>query len=338
MKQIKIIDADLIGRKNHRFPNLACMKISGYHKSLNDDVELIVNYEQIIKDNYDKIYISKVFTDTEIPNWILEFPNVEWGGTGFNYDEADPLPNEIEHHMPDYHLYDNWISEMIDDGHKRNEFEYYLDYSIGFTTRGCFRKCSFCVNKKYDKVVFHSPIDEFLDVDRKYICLLDDNILGYYDWENIINKLIKTNKPFQYKQGMDIRLMTDKKAEKLSKCKYRGDYIFAFDNYDDKELIEEKIKIWRKYTSKSTKFYILCAYDEYEVYDENFWITDIINIFKRIFILAKYDCKPYIMRFNKFQESPYKGMYINLASWGESTKYIKKDVIQTILNRKRNEI
>jgi len=30
--KIGIIDADLIGRKKHRFPNLASMKISAYHK------------------------------------------------------------------------------------------------------------------------------------------------------------------------------------------------------------------------------------------------------------------------------------------------------------------
>lgn len=31
--KIGIIDADLIGRRNHNFPNLACMKISDYYKS-----------------------------------------------------------------------------------------------------------------------------------------------------------------------------------------------------------------------------------------------------------------------------------------------------------------
>ena len=29
-RQIAIIDADLIGRKKHRFPNLVCMKLSNY--------------------------------------------------------------------------------------------------------------------------------------------------------------------------------------------------------------------------------------------------------------------------------------------------------------------
>ena len=36
--KIAIIDADLISRKKHRFPNLACMKISGWHKEKGDDV------------------------------------------------------------------------------------------------------------------------------------------------------------------------------------------------------------------------------------------------------------------------------------------------------------
>lgn len=30
---VGIIDADLIGREHHRFPNLACEKISGYWNS-----------------------------------------------------------------------------------------------------------------------------------------------------------------------------------------------------------------------------------------------------------------------------------------------------------------
>ena len=31
---IGIIDADLIGRTKHRFPNLACIKLSGYYKNI----------------------------------------------------------------------------------------------------------------------------------------------------------------------------------------------------------------------------------------------------------------------------------------------------------------
>ena len=42
--KIGIIDADLIGRKKHRFPNLASMKLSGYHKEKGDTVKLLLDY------------------------------------------------------------------------------------------------------------------------------------------------------------------------------------------------------------------------------------------------------------------------------------------------------
>ena len=56
--KIGVIDADLIGRKRNRFPNLACMKISAYHKRKGHDVKLLLSYDDI--ENYDEIYISKV--------------------------------------------------------------------------------------------------------------------------------------------------------------------------------------------------------------------------------------------------------------------------------------
>lgn len=46
---IGIIDADLITRKKHRFPNLASMKISGYCKAQGHDTRLIMSYEEVWK-------------------------------------------------------------------------------------------------------------------------------------------------------------------------------------------------------------------------------------------------------------------------------------------------
>ena len=78
---IAIIDADLIGRQRHRFPNLACMKISGYYKSKGENVVLQSDYNDL--DRFDKVFISKVFTDTPIDPPILQENNVIYGGTGF---------------------------------------------------------------------------------------------------------------------------------------------------------------------------------------------------------------------------------------------------------------
>lgn len=43
--KIAVIDADLIGRKRHRFPNLVCMKLSGFYKKLGDEVILKTDYD-----------------------------------------------------------------------------------------------------------------------------------------------------------------------------------------------------------------------------------------------------------------------------------------------------
>lgn len=323
--KIGIIDADLLGRKRHRFPNLASMKIAGYYKDLGNEVELLLSYDDL--EQYDKVFISKVFTDTPIDEEILKLDNVEYDGTGFYYDKATPLPYEIEHHMPYYDLYKDWVEVQLNKGVKRKEMEYYLDHSIGFTTRGCFRQCQFCVNKNYKKVFRHSYISEFLDKNRKYICLLDDNILGYSGWKEVFNELDNTKKRFQFKQGMDERLLTDEKCKTILNSKYLGDYIFAFDDINDKKIIEDKLKIWNKYkTSKSdnTKFYVLCGYDRNNKYDEEFWKQDIIDTFERIRILSNNGALPYIMRFEKYNESPFRGTYINLSAWCNQPHLFRK--------------
>lgn len=313
---IGIIDADVIGKKKHRFPNLACMKISSYHKSQGHNVKLLLSYDNI--ENYDKVFISKVFTDTPVPDGILNLSWVEYGGTGFFYDKAEPLPYEIEHSMPDYHLYDDWVNEQLANGGKRIDFKYYLDYSIGFLTRGCFRQCGFCVNKNYKQVFKHSPLEEFYDPTRKKICMLDDNFLGCPKWKEMLLELQATGRQFQFKQGLDERLLTDEKCELLFSSKYDGDFIFAFDNIEDKKIIEKKAYLIRQYCKnkgQNIKFYVLCGFDNNDKYDLDFWKQDIRNTFERIFILNKYNFKPYVMRFEKYKDSPLYGSYVNIACW-----------------------
>ena len=360
--KIAIIDADLIGRSKHRFPNLVCMKLSKYYKDLDYEVELKMDYKDL--ENYDKVFISKVFMDTELPNEnpnkslktedgiiefykdhpILNLPNVEYGGTGFYYNKSPKLSVEIEHTKPDYHLYDDWVQQKISKEIQKkekktqellteeqiktikNDFTYYTDWSIGFTTRGCIRGCSFCVNKNYKECILHSSLDEFIDTDRKYICLLDDNIFACKDWRSVFKALENIGKRFQFKQGVDERLLTDEKCEVLFNSKWIGDFIFAFDNIKDAPLIENKLKLIRNHTNKVIKFYTFCSFnhDNIGYYDKEFWHKDITNLFERIKILMKYSCLPYVMRYKDFENSPYRGTYINLAAWCNQPSQFKK--------------
>lgn len=327
---IGIIDADLLYGKRHRFPNLACMKISSFHKRNDNSVTLLDSFNNL--SDYDLIYVSKVFTDTFVPENVLNAKNVQYGGTGFFYDKAPKLPNEIEHIMPDYHLYDTFS--------RRTEFKmdkYFTDYSIGFLTRGCFRKCPFCVNKNYEKVEIHAPLSEFYDPTRKKICLLDDNFLGHPEWERMLNELKATNRPFQFKQGLDERLLTDKKCEALFTSKYDGDFIFAFDNYKDAELIERKIKLAKRYTNANMKFYCFTAFDRDDKWDFEFWERDIFELLYRIEILMRNKCLPYVMRYARYEESPYRGMYITLARYcNQPSFYKKKSIREFCLAHKEN--
>lgn len=341
--KIGIIDADLIGRYKHRFPNLACEKISAYWKAKGAEVKLLLNYDCLLDRSYKKIYISKVFTDTPCPdylyneNWLKNHPRILIGGTGFHFDKAQPLPDEIEHYMPDYHLYDEWISITIEKAKKEYEknnkefdekkykiqFKEYLEYSIGFLTRGCFRKCGFCVNQKYNHVFKHSPLNEFYDPSRKKICLLDDNFLGCPKWKEMLEELILTGRQFKFKQGLDERILTDEKCQMLFNSKYDGDFTFAFDKISDYDIIHEKLKLISKYKQKkSVKFYVLVGYDSVDA-------KDIKNAFIRIDLLLRYGCLPYIMRFQNKNDTPwkqskYRSLYVAIARWCNQPSIIKK--------------
>ena len=49
---IAVIDAEIIGRTRHRFPNLCSMKISAYHKQRGDNVVLKTDFNCIHNRNY----------------------------------------------------------------------------------------------------------------------------------------------------------------------------------------------------------------------------------------------------------------------------------------------
>lgn len=118
--KVLLVDAD------SKIPNLALMKIAQYHKSQGDTVGFGVN-------NPDKIYCSIVFKKNRHSADGLRFlyPDAELdiGGSGYSLEKK--LPDDIESLSPDYSIYPD------------------CDSYYGFTTRGCIRRCHFCiVNKK----------------------------------------------------------------------------------------------------------------------------------------------------------------------------------------------
>ena len=373
---IGLVDADLLDNGT-RHPNLALLKIAGFLFDNKVKFELILNSNEDVE-KYDHIYMSRVFTFTNLPDFYLKVRDdavkskkFHIGGTGFyaieknikkfselrckdmNALEKDgflnSFPNkksnrrkkgiDMAQQMPYYHLYDKFIENEIAKGKNRNQYKDYLDYSIGFLTRGCVRHCPFCVNKIENKIRPYSELEWFLDQEkdengkpkRPYIHLWDDNFLASDRsiWKPRLQKLIDLKIPFQFRQGLDERMLAqsedgEEMSYMLSKAKYHGDFIFAFDNWRDRELVESALKIWKKYNpKKSTKFYLFCGFMLSPDSHERFY-NDIWELFQRIRILMQYGCVGYVMRHENYHQCELPNIYVQIARWCNQQQFYKK--------------
>ncbi len=295
MADVHIIDIDMEAGRTV-FPNLALMKLAGYYKSQGLSIQLGA---PLLFDNPEKIIAAQVFTDSNagpyctIDNILRKYPNADIGGTGSGEHSVKRLPIEIERNQfPYYDLYTEHAIHMERMGVKRQRLHYYYDYSIGYITRGCFRRCPFCVNRNSNGAEKCSDVETFVDTNRKYVYLIDDNFLSYSKWEPELKKLNECGKPFQFKQGLDIRLLTEHNATRLHESHYFGDYIFAFDNIKDKEIIVAKLIKWRSICDKGTKLYILTGFEP--------GIEDIFSLIERIDIVGSFSCRLFVMKHANF--------------------------------------
>lgn len=201
---IGLIDVD-----GHNFPNLALMKLSAWHKKLGDHVEW---YD--IFGEYDRVYMAKVFTHT--PDYNTVIPNAKEivkGGTG--YDVTSRLPDEAEKIVPDYSIY-----PFIDD-----------KTAYGFLTRGCIRKCPWCVvPRKEGSIRPYQDVDEIAVDGRTNLILMDNNILaaGEYGLQQL-QKIIDRGYKVDFNQAMDARLVTPHIAEMMAKIKWLNYIRFGCD-------------------------------------------------------------------------------------------------------------
>ena len=128
MSKIGLIDVD-----GHNFPNFALMRASAYYKSKGYNVEWANIFNE-----YDKVVASKIFTFSQDFNYLsLRSDEIVKGGTG--YDIKSKLPDAIENSLSmDYSIYPQY------------------PFSIQFFSRGCIRKCPFCLVR--DKEGYISPV------------------------------------------------------------------------------------------------------------------------------------------------------------------------------------
>ena len=190
--KIGLIDVD----GHSGFPNLALMRLSAWHKGCGDHVEWWNGFC-----HYDRVYMSKVFTFTPDVDTVIDADEIIRGGTC--YKNYGSLPDEIERTAPDYSIYPG------------------VDYAIGFLTRGCIRRCPWCiVPQKEGQIRPAATWEEIKRPDSRKIIFMDNNVLASDHGIQQIEAMGGQRIWVDFNQGLDARLITPETAALLARLKW----------------------------------------------------------------------------------------------------------------------
>ncbi len=218
---------------------------------------------------YDQIWLSTVFT-FNIPKYISYvreakkrgYNDIMVGGVAAtllseifekeNVEVHKGLLPEAENYHPDYSL-----------------LEKTPDYSITHTSRGCVRKCPFCmvpiVEPKYEKRINWK---DDIHRDSKKILFYDNNFLAdktegiKEEIEKIKDVLRNTNNnSVDFNQALDCRLLTEKKADLLAQIPMRP-VRFAFDGMQEDGYYQKAVKMMAERGYKTFVSYVLYNFED----------------------------------------------------------------------------
>jgi len=269
--KIGLIDVD-----SHNFPNLALMKISAYHKAKGHDVEFATMFN-----HYDLIYKSKIFSWTIDPEYAYNCDGYMYGGTGYKIVNSS-LPDKINNVCPDYSLYN-------------------CKHAYGFLTRGCIRKCSWCiVPKKEGWIRDENDIEDFIS-DKKSAILMDNNVLACEHGIRQIEKIIKLGIKIDFNQGLDARLIDDSMARLLTKVKWIRFMRMACDSLEQMKDIEKAVQLIRKYRKPEIFVYML--------------VKDFDDAMERAIFLKDLGVDPFAQAFRDFNNSEPTQEQKNFCRW-----------------------
>lgn len=231
------------------YPPLGLLKISTLLKQYRNTVEL-VSPPRLPLIKPDIILVTSLFTygwektKEAIEFYRLRYPGVPvvLGGiyASLMQKHAEEVINpdfiwkgiiqELEDVCPDYSLVPNWNASIL------------------FSSRGCIRRCPFCVVWKLEpEYKAKNRIEHLINPVHDKIIFWDNNFLASPYKFQILDFLetYKNNSgkkvEIDFNQGLDARLITSLVAEKLSKLKINLIRL-AYDRMSDRKYLEKAIK------------------------------------------------------------------------------------------------
>lgn len=125
---------------------------------------------------------------------------------------------------------------------------------------------------------------------QRNIELLDPNITACPECEDLLEQLADSKAWVNFNQGVDVRLITERKAELLKRIKVRLVH-FAWDRYEDKDLIVPKLEMISEITGwdrHKVSVFVLTNFD-----------TTLEQDLERIYTIRDFGFSPYVMVYDK---------------------------------------
>jgi len=231
-----------------RLPNLALMKLSRHFKAQGRKVALAHGVKDL--PNAENVLASSVFSTAPSAKRV-EVLRRRYGAAlrvgGSGVDLHMRLGPEIEALAPDYSLY----PELG-------------DRALGFLTRGCPRRCPFCVVPVKEGAPRQVSDLETLLQGRKKLILLDDNLLAHPAALTLLEEMARRNLAVNFNQTLDVRLLTPESAGLLHRVRCsnptftRRNYYFSLNDARGLELVRERVALLQTNGRDNVEF--VCMY------------------------------------------------------------------------------
>lgn len=244
--RIGLIDFD------SKLPNVAIMKLAHYYKERGHTVVLNPSGASEV----DKTYCSVLFTwnRDKAAKLAALFPNIEFGGTG--WDLKTCLPDDIEVGKPDYDLYRvediaPRIRGILTAKKRLQKARVLCDAGVGHVQRGCCRACPWCfIPEKEGRLRTVASVGDLLNPRSKVLILLDANLTASPDVLDVLREIRERDVTLDITQGIDIRLVTPEIAAELARIRHLRSIHYSWDSVKDERAIMSGIEILGSFVNR----------------------------------------------------------------------------------------
>lgn len=333
---MKVLLVDLSPKsKNRSMPSLALLKLSTFYKNKGDDVKW-VEAGQAPSGKFDKILFSSIFLSTlrndisYIKSYSEKYPDSEIlvGGPNLSL-RGDIFKEKLKNKNVKFHfgLLEE-IETVAPDFDIAN-----INYSYGFTSRGCCNKCPWCVVPITEGQV--RPIKNWqntVNLKHKLFSAMDNNVLacGEDHFESVLKWCQERGIYFEFNQAMDVHLFYKNPNFFNILNKYKGNLWQLFFSWDSMRQDTSAPEIAKKLNESNLKgkndfnlWYVLYGHKDKPSY-----------LWKRLTFLLDHRQKVKLMRFKDIETGSYSANWFGFDQ--HIANFMAKVSVSGILEKNGN--